>query len=141
MLEHYGVPVAARHALKYGADFVREDGTVVENSRLTTAADPSVSYAYCSDTMFDPRVAEAVKGVHTLYHEATYDDSLASQARERGHSTAREAGRIAAMAGASQLVIGHYSNRYDTTDLLAAQAREEFPSVVAAAEGMKLDLL
>ncbi len=141
MLEHYGVPVAARHALKYGADFVREDGTVVENSRLTTAADPSVSYAYCSDTMFDTRVAEAVKGVHTLYHEATYDDSLASQARERGHSTAREAGRIAAMAGASQLVIGHYSNRYDTTDLLAAQAREEFPSVIAAAEGMKLDLL
>lgn len=141
MLEHFGVPVAARHAIKMGEDFVASDGTVIANERLTSPADPAVSYAYCSDTMFDSRVAEAVRGVDTLYHEATYDDSLASQAHERGHSTAREAGRIAAMSGARRLIIGHFSNRYDSLDLLATQAREEFPEVIVAAEGLKIDLL
>lgn len=141
MLAHFNVPVAARHAIKMGEDYVAPDGTVIANGRLTRPADPSVSYAYCSDTMFDPRVAEAVRGVHTLYHEATYDDSLAAQARERGHSTAREAGKIAAMAGAGRLVIGHYSNRYETPELLLQQAREEFPDVTAANEGMRIDLL
>lgn len=141
MLEHFGVPVAARHAIKMGEDFVAPDGTVIANERLTSPADPAVSYAYCSDTMFDSRVAEAVRGVDTLYHEATYDDSLASQAHERGHSTAREAGRIAAMSGARRLIIGHFSNRYDSLDLLATQAREEFPEVIVAAEGLKIDLL
>lgn len=141
MLDHFGVPVAQRHAIKEGADFVRPDGTVIANERLTTPADPAVSYAYCSDTMFDARVAEAVRGVDTLYHEATYDDSLAAQAHERGHSTAREAGRIAAMSGARRLIIGHFSNRYDSLDLLATQAREEFPDVIVANEGLKIDLL
>ncbi len=45
------------------------------------------------------------------------------------------------MAGAKRLIIGHYSNRYTSTELLLRQAREEFENVTAADEGMKIDLL
>ena len=141
MVKFFGVPVADLHAIKQGADWVAPDGRVIANERLTTPADPSVSYAYCSDTMFSPEVAEAVKGVDVIYHEATYDDSMAQQARARGHSTAREAGKTARMAGAKQLIIGHYSNRYTDTSLLLREAREEFDNVIAADEGLKIDLL
>lgn len=141
MIKFFGIPIADLHAIRQGADWTAPDGRVIANERLTTEADPSVSYAYCSDTMFSPEVAEAVKGVDVIYHEATYDDSLAEQARRRGHSTAREAGRIARMAGAKRLIIGHYSNRYTSTELLLRQAREEFDNVTAADEGMKIDLL
>lgn len=141
MIRFFGIPIADLHAIKQGADWTAPDGRVIANERLTTAPDPSVSYAYCSDTMFSPAVAEAVKGVDVIYHEATYDDSLAEQARRRGHSTAREAGKIARMAGAKRLIIGHYSNRYTSTELLLRQAREEFENVTAADEGMKIDLL
>ena len=141
MIKFYNVPIKELHGIKNGADFITPEGKIVENARLTTDADPSVSYAYCSDTMYNPKVAESVKGVDVIYHEATYDDAEQKKAVERGHSTAREAGRIAAAAGASKLILGHFSKRYKNENTHLAQAQEEFPDVVVANEGMKIDLL
>ncbi len=142
MVRFHGVPHYLMNAIKDGADFVRPDGTVIPNERLTTPADPSFSYAYCSDTAFDMRVAEAVKGVDVLYHEATYGDDRAHNAAPRGHATAREAGRIALAAEAKTLVIGHYSKTVLDESILAAQAAEEFGgTVIAASEGLTIDLI
>ena len=138
--KYFGVPHYAMESLRDGADLVLPDGRVIENSRLTTDPDPVMSYAYCSDTAFDPRVAEAVKGVHTIYHEATYGDDMAIKAKPRGHSTARQAARIAAMAEASRLIIGHYSKTVEDTSVLVQQATEVFPSVTAANEGLVIEL-
>ena len=141
MANFLGIPPYRREAIRLGADFVRPDGTVVPNEELTTPPDPSLSYAYCSDTMADSRIVPAIEGVTTLYHEATYGSELASKARERGHSTATEAGEIARLAGARNLIIGHYSKRYTDLTALAAEAREAFGGhVIAAAEGQTLDL-
>lgn len=138
----YDVPHYMMDAIKDGADFTRPDGTIVPNNRLTTPADPSMSYAYCSDTAFDTRVADAVRGVDVLYHEATYGDDRAHNAAPRGHSTAREAGRIAALAGASELILGHYSKTVADESVLAAQAAEEFAGkVIAANEGLVINLI
>ena len=140
MAEFYNVPVHRRAAIKAGEDYVTPEGILIENSRLTRDPEPSMSYAYCSDTAFDMRVAEAVKGVDVIYHEATYDDSLAEKARQRGHSTAGEAARIAKAANAKLLIIGHYSKNYNDEELLLADARRQFPNVIAATEGMKIDI-
>lgn len=138
----YDVPHYMMDAIKDGADFTRPDGTIVPNNRLTTPADPSMSYAYCSDTAFDTRVADAVRGVDVLYHEATYGDDRAHNAAPRGHSTAREAGRIAALAGARELILGHYSKTVADESVLAAQAAEEFAGkVIAANEGLVINLI
>lgn len=139
MAKFLEIPVRELAGIKAGADFVRADGTVFTNDRLTTPADPSASYAYCSDTMFNPAVAESVRGVDLLYHEATYGDELAVKGAERGHSTASEAAEIARLAGAKRLLIGHYSSRYNDTDELLQQARAVFPDTIAATEGMKID--
>lgn len=141
MVKFYDIPVSRLHGIKEGADYVCPDGTIIDNRRLTTDADPAMSYAYCSDTMFDERVAQAVKGVDVLYHEATYHSSLEHLARERGHSSAAQAGRIAAMAGAKRLIIGHYSKRYVEVDELLADARQHFDNVTAADEGLRIDLI
>lgn len=140
MAKFLEIPVRELTGIKAGADFVRADGTVFTNDRLTTPADPSASYAYCSDTMFNPAVAESVRGVDLLYHEATYGDELAVKGDERGHSTASEAAEIARLAGAKRLLIGHYSSRYNDTVELLQQARAVFPDTIAATEGMKIDL-
>lgn len=141
MVKFYDIPVKNLHDIKCGADYVTPDGTVVDNRRLTTDPDPVMSYAYCSDTKYDPSIAESIKGVKVLYHEATYEDSNASKAAPRGHSTAREAARIARMAGVEKLILGHYSKSYLNEDLHLAQALEEFPDVTLANEGLKIDLL
>ncbi|MBD5210435.1 MAG: ribonuclease Z [Bacteroidales bacterium] len=140
MVDFYRVPVSQMLAIKEGADFVMPDGTVVANERLTTPAEPARSYAYCSDTAYNPRVAEAVRGVDTIYHEATYADDQADKAAQRGHSTAAEAARIALEAGAQQLIIGHYSKSYNDESRHLAEARAIFPNTIAATEGMTVDL-
>lgn len=136
----FNVPVAKMKEIKEGADFVTPDGTVIANSRLTRDADPSASYAYCSDTLFDRSLADIVKGVDLLYHEATYADDATVKARERFHSTASQAARIAAAAGARRLLLGHYSKAYKDEERHLAEARAIFPDTILANEGMKIKI-
>lgn len=140
MIDFYNVPIAMRHAVKEGEDFVLPDGTVVANERLTTPAQPSLSYAYCSDTVYNPLVAEAVKGCDVIYHEATYDDSKIEKAAQRGHSTAGQAAQIAVAAEAKRLIIGHYSKSYLDESVLLNDAARIFPNTIAATEGMTIDI-
>ncbi len=141
MVEFYNVPVYRRDALRSGADFVAPDGRIIENSLLTLDPDPSASYAYCSDTAFHREVIESVRGVDTIYHEATYADDKQRQAKDRGHSTARQAGIVAREAGAKKLIIGHYSKSYPDETVHLREAGEEFGNVVAANEGMKIPII
>lgn len=140
MVDFYKVPVAMMHSIKEGADFVLPDVTIIANERLTTPAEPSRSYAYCSDTVYNPLVAEAIKGVDVVYHEATYTDGEAEKARQRGHSTAGEAAKIALEAGAKKLIIGHYSKSYADESGHIADARRIFPDTIAANEGLTIDI-
>lgn len=141
MIKFHNIPYSRLQAIREGADYVTPDGRVIANALLTSPADPSVSYAYCSDTMYDERVAQAVGPVDLLYHEATYADNFAHKAAPRGHSTARDAARIAKLAGAKRLVVGHFSKAYDNDQVFVDEAREIFPETVAAREGMTIDLL
>jgi ribonuclease Z len=135
------VPVKELAAVKAGADFVKPDGTVIANNRLTTPADASASYAYCSDTIFSEKVARAVEGVDVLYHEATYLDAEREKAHARFHSTAKEAARVAQLAGVGKLVLGHFSKQYTDEQGHLEEARAIFPNTVVANEGMRLDLI
>lgn len=139
--DFHEVPLYKFNEIKEGADFVKPDGTVVPNAWLTTDPSPSASYAYCSDTAFDPRVAEAVSGVDVLYHEATYGDEGEYKAAPRGHSTARQAGTVARLANARKLIIGHYSKTIKDESVLVGEAAEESGCpVIAAKEGMEIIL-
>lgn len=140
MVDFYNVPIAMRQAIKAGEDFVTPDGEIIPNHRLTTPAQPSFSYAYCSDTIYNPLVAEAVKGCDVIYHEATYDDSKIEKAAQRGHSTAGQAAQIAVDAEAKKLIIGHYSKSYLDESILLDDACRIFPNTIAANEGMTIDI-
>lgn len=144
MIRFHQIPIASLQAIKEGADYVKPDGTVIPNAALTTPADPSVTYAYCSDTMADPRMLPDLRGVNAIYHEATYDSSLEHLARERGHSTARQAAETARAVGADTLILGHFSKRYADPQAelrLLDEAREVFPRAILADEGLQVDLI
>ena len=140
MVKFHKIPVYRLPEIKAGADFVTPDGRVIPNCQLTTDADRSVSYAYCSDTAYDERIVPSVRDVDVLYCEATYGDDMLYKAAPRGHSTAREAARIALQANVRRLVIGHFSKSYVDDTPLVEQARQIFPDTIAANEGMVIDV-
>jgi ribonuclease Z len=65
-----------------------------------------------------------------LVHDASFADEEAERAAETGHSTARQAARLASDAGVEMLALVHASTRYDVRDLLA-EAREVMPGAIA----------
>ncbi|MDE6378932.1 MAG: ribonuclease Z, partial [Muribaculaceae bacterium] len=110
--DFHGVPLWAFNGIKAGKDFTREDGKVIANALLTKDPAPPRSYAHISDTAYMPGLAEKIKGVDLLFHETTYLTEDIDKARERGHTTAAQAARVALDAGAKRLLTGHYSSRY-----------------------------
>src|SRR5690606_18694311 len=101
------IPVSEIVKIKQGEDYIDGGGTVIPNKLLTADPDPPMSYAYCSDTLYNEKIVEQIKNVSLLYHEATFADEHAFRAKETFHSTAREAATIAKLANAGQLIIGH----------------------------------
>jgi ribonuclease Z len=128
MADFYKVPVSQFNNIKAGADWTTEEGEVVPNSRLTMPAEEPRAYAYCSDTRYIPMLHERLKGVTTLYHESTYGEDNRLLADKYYHSTARDAAMVARDAGVKQLLLGHYSQRYEDEQVLLNEAREVFPN-------------
>lgn len=140
MIDFHGVPFYMINRIKAGEDFVKPDGTAVPNSVLTTAPTPALSYAHISDTAFAPELAEKIGPVDLLFHETTYLDLNESDARPRGHSTARQAGKMARLCGAKALLTGHYSSRYNDDNGFLKEASEEFQNVILNREGLHVDV-
>jgi len=138
-IEKYNIPTARIPAIKKGADFITEDGQEIRNEDITRPGPEPFSYAYCSDTKYFKRLAGFVKNVKLLYHEATFDQSLAGLATETGHSTTIDAARTAIEAGAWTLIIGHFSARYKDTSALVEEARSVFPRCFPATDGHTYD--
>jgi ribonuclease Z len=98
------------------------------------------TFAFCTDTLFHPPLAGFFPEVDLLYHEATYSSVHESRAKSTAHSTAMQAGQMALLSGAKQLLIGHYSARYKEIDQLVAEARSVFPNTLGATDGMSVDI-
>ncbi|WP_455628994.1 ribonuclease Z [Parabacteroides chinchillae] len=140
MTDFYQVPVRMMQEIKRGADFITEEGEIIPNARLTHPAKPAKRYAYCSDTAFYPNIIPYIEGVDLLYHEATFAECDAARAKETFHSTAKQAAEIAKRAQVKQLVIGHYSARYENLSQLKQEADEIYPDTALANEGMVISL-
>ena len=136
MIDCYEIPISQIDNIKNGKDWTTPDGDVIENSRLTTPADPTRSYAYCSDTRYMPQLYRLVVGVNLLYHESTYTEECKERAKLYYHSTAQQAATVARDAHVGKLLLGHYSARYDDEEGLLKEARAIFPESYLSNEGM-----
>lgn len=118
---------------------LQEVGSVDVDGRRVTLDEvseprPGQSFAFVMDTAWCDEAVELAAGADLLVCEATFLSSEQSLATRYGHLTAREAGRLAAQAGARRLVLTHFSSRYPHTEAFAAEAREEFDDVIVAAD-------
>lgn len=100
--------------------------------RVDVVDQPERGVVYSSDTAPCDTVVVLARGAHTLIHEATFPH------RDRGrfgvHSTAREAGEVAARAGVRRLILTHIEADYhDELGALAAEAQKPFGGTVEIA--------
>lgn len=140
MVDFYGIPNWRLPAIKQGEPWVTEEGVIVPAEKLTLPPDPARSYAYCSDTRYLPDLHTHIRGVNLLYHESTYDSSATERAKQFFHSTAKEAAMVARDAEVGELLLGHFSARYNDETAILNEAAAVFPRVRLADEGMVIDV-
>jgi ribonuclease Z len=122
-------------SIKNGNDFIDETGRIISNNALTNNSAKQLSYAFCSDTIFDTSIVEQINNVDLLYHESTFLDDKIVRATETYHTTAKQAATIAKMANAKKLILGHFSARYKTLDDFKSEAKTVFANTELAIEG------
>lgn len=140
MVDFHQVPVCELNRIKNGADYITPAGDVIPNSQLTTPADTPRRYAYCSDTIYREQIVEQIRGVDLLFHEATFAQAELARAKETHHTTAGQAGQIALKAEVKQLIIGHFSARYESEEVLLEEACAVFPQTILAKETLCVSL-
>lgn len=134
-IEELDVPVQYYTALKKGRDYEAPDGTVHKNDTLTKDSDEPKSYAYCSDTLYNPKYFDQINSATLLYHEATFLNDMLDRANQTHHTTALQAAQVATITNAGRLLIGHFSARYKSLNELLDEAQSIFPDTDLATEG------
>ena len=159
-IERYGLTVAEIGALKRGEDVIRPAGLltkpcienefkpcsgtdeplVIPNKEAAYLPYEPRSYAYCSDTAPFPELAQWIKGVSLLYHEATFPVEMTDMAARTFHSTTVQAAQTALAAGVGRLIVGHYSSRYPSVKFFLDEIREIFPHADLTRDGDTVEL-
>src|SRR6266567_1293142 len=96
---------------------------------------PGQRFAFIMDTRLCDAAFALADGADLLVCESTFVGADASLARQYGHLTAGQAGRIAGESGARLLVLTHFSQRYgeDGDRRQAGEAEAEFGGEVVIA--------
>lgn len=134
-LETWGVPRGPAWRRLQVGEPVTHDGKTVNPDQVSTVTTKRRRAIIGGDNA-DPTVLEPyVVGLDLLVHEATYTAEVAAQVGDWPmHSSAAQVAAFAERHAIPNLVLTHFSPRYDTLDGLAAEAREHYHGVLELAQ-------
>lgn len=120
---------------------LHEAGTIEINGKQVTLDQVSWVrkgdvFSVVIDTLPCPSAIELARGATLLLCESTYSIEDADLARMHNHLTTQQAATIAKEAGAHQLILTHFSARYQNLKVLEQEARKVFPNTYAADDFM-----
>ena len=122
---------------------LQRSGVLVAGGRTVTLDQvseprPGQRFAFVMDTRLCDAAFELADRADMLVCESTFADAEAGLARDYGHLTAGQAGRVAAQAGARLLVLTHFSQRYESegVERLAGEAAAAFGGEVVLARDL-----
>ena len=122
-------PGPAFGALQRGEEVAGTDGPV-RPEQVMGAERPSRKLVITGDTAPCEMTRLAAHQADLLVHDGSFAAEEAERAAETGHSTARDAARLARDAEVRYLALVHVSSRYNVTAVVE-EAREEFPGAEA----------
>lgn len=136
-----GVPEGPLWGRLHRGETIEVDGRAISAASLVGEPRAGRVVVYTGDTRPCAATRQAATGADLLVHEATFGAADAERAVVTGHSTAKEAAKIARDAGAARLLLTHFSPRYaEDPRSLEREARKLFPGTVAAYDGLSVEI-
>ncbi|MCK4920611.1 MAG: ribonuclease Z [Bacteroidales bacterium] len=139
-IELYSPGIEQIANIKNGDDLILEDGSRVDNNDLTQPPWKIRSYAYISDTAYNPKITNQILEVDLLFHESTFENTHEKLASLTLHSTSRQAAMIAKKAKVGKLLLGHFSSRYKNLDNMLQEAKVEFENSFIVEDGDNFEI-
>jgi ribonuclease Z len=133
-----GIPSGPLYGkLKQGETVTLEDGRIIKGKELCGADESGRHLVYCTDTIFCDGAVELAQAADVLIHEATFAHKDAGMAFESLHSTSTMAAQVALAARVKQLIMTHFSPRYNfgnelNVEDLLREAMAIFPHTILA---------
>lgn len=106
----------------------------------TTYVIPGKIVGIITDTSQCKNCLEIAKEADYLICEATFMEKEAEKAENYYHLTIKQAAKIAHMANAKKLILTHFSQRYKDNNDLEQEAKDIFPEVILAYDGLKINI-
>ena len=139
-LQALGIEGKAIGELLAGEKVKDLQGNPVHLEDVTLPSSRGCIYTYCADTARRPENIQRLQDTDVLYHEATFLNSRKDRAKATGHSTAEDAAWMAKEAGVKDLLIGHFSARYENLEPLLKECQASFGRSHLALEGHSFEL-
>jgi len=133
-IEEYSLTVAEIIQLKEGKDITRTI-EILKNEDFTKSPPQPKQYAFCTDTLPVIDNYAFLKEVDLLYHEATFLHNDAERAAQTHHTTTKQAADLAQKLNLKQLLIGHFSAKYQNLNMLLEETKQTFQNTNLAVEG------
>ncbi|MGQ9596242.1 MAG: ribonuclease Z [Thermoproteota archaeon] len=139
--EELGIkPGPLRRMLVEGKTVTVGGNRVIRPEEIVGPPRPGVKIVYTGDMGPTMGFEDFCKAADILIHEATFDESMSSEAGSLQHSTCMDAAKLAAAAGVKRLILTHVSSRYGDTSTLLEQARRLFYNVEVAEDLMSIEV-
>ncbi|MDU9403962.1 ribonuclease Z [Pseudomonas sp. zfem004] len=111
-----GIPAGPLWGQLAHGQAVTHEGRTLEPRDYLQPTRPPQRIIVCGDNDRPELLAELAQGVDVLVHEATFTQPVVERSQTNfGHSTAAQVARFAEAAGVKNLVLTHFSARYQPT--------------------------
>ena len=116
------------------------EGKEISYLEVTSEGPKPKSFAYCSDTAYFKELVNYITDVDLLYCETTFLEKDRDKALRTFHSTTIDAAKLAKKGRVKQLLIGHFSSRYDDYSMFFNEVFSIFENVIISEEGKRVQV-
>ena len=127
------------HKLQTGQD-IQVGDKIVKSSDVLGEKRPGKRIGISGDTRPTKKLEEFFKDCDYLSFDSTFSHELQDKALDTHHSTAKEAADLAKKANVSNLILTHFSARYNDESVLLEEAKTIHGSVIAAKDLLEIEI-
>jgi len=113
---------------------------IVKSSDVLGEKRPGKRIGISGDTRPTKKLEEFFKNCDYLSFDSTFSHELLDKAKETRHSTAIEAAQLAKNANVTNLILTHFSARYNDESILLDESKTKHSSVIAAKDLMEIEI-
>jgi ribonuclease Z len=126
--------------LQRGESVILKDGKKIKPSMVLGPSRKGRKIVISGDTRAIDKMIGFAKNADVLIHEATFDSTFEDISRDYGHSTSKQAARIAKESKVDKLLLTHISPRYLDSNVIQKEAREVFKNSFAVKDFQEFEV-